>query len=77
MMVDTTVTTLTVSLVVEHDVRPPDLVGRHADELDPIELRRHPSQLVVVPNLREKTRRAFGEVNHLFLRFALYSADGP
>lgn len=42
------------SLVVQHNVGPPDLVGRHPDELDPVELCRRPAQLVVIPNLTGK-----------------------
>lgn len=42
------------SLVVQHNVGPPDLVGRNPDELDPVELCRRPAQLVVIPNLRDE-----------------------
>lgn len=89
-MVGSRVTTMrTASLVVEHNVRPPDLVGRNPDELDAIELCWRPAQLVVIPNLGETKRRKntqphFGEVNHLFLSIcivlrkqALITGDAP
>ncbi len=44
-------TASTFSLVVEHDVRPPDVVGGHVQHVDAAVLRRVPLQLVVVPVL--------------------------
>lgn len=78
---------LTVSLVVEHDVGSPDLVGWNSNELDPIKLPGHPPQLVVIPNLRERRRetsfRAHCRANHLFcifhctLQTVLFTGDIP
>lgn len=49
-----------VSLVVEHDVRSPDLVGGNSDELNPVKLCWDPSQLIIIPNLVEKERGGVG-----------------
>lgn len=72
------------SLVVEHNVGPPDFVGRNPDELDPVKLCRRPAQLVVIPNLRDEEAAEHGKVNHLFLSIcivlrkqALITGDAP
>lgn len=49
--------TVTVSLVVEHNVRSPDLVWWNSNELNPVKLCRYPPQLVVIPNLRKRKRK--------------------
>ena len=56
-------------LVVEHNVRPPDVIGRHVKLLDAAVLLGVPDQLVVVPELQEKRPNS---VNQSFT-----SAAGP
>lgn len=57
----TQTTTQAASLVIQDNVGPPDLVGRNPDELDPVELCRHPAQLVVIPDLGGEEEEEEGE----------------
>lgn len=69
---------VTVSLVVEHNVGSPDLVRWNSNELDPIKLCWHPSQLVVIPDLTEKKRKNTESMlwtQPSVFCFALYTAD--
>ncbi len=72
------VVAITVSLIVENDVGPPDLVWWNSDELDPVKLSWNPPELVIIPNLRE--RQWENSVSILksqpsVLCFALYTAN--
>ena len=52
------------SPVVEHDVRQPDLVGRHVQSLHPAVLSGVPHQLVVVPLLATQTHVLYSDCEY-------------